>query len=306
MECRTMRLFSLGIILLGLILSGCATTNPLPIAARAGDTITLAVGSPEGMTSEPSNTTVEFTPNGTTETFDLPIKSVVKVFPDKESPTMVNNSSSQMPVLAHYTSHEPWLTLIVLDLPTNLPVGAGIIKVNTIADYGAAFLSINGKDIHFTVLDGTGSYHPLEYHTYTPIIGNLADVEKSHRIKFALSLDGQGFAAVEYRLQFAPGELPSEFDLIPGDMQFMTESMRNVSWTVSGEELLVVFTSLTGNLARRDLQFSIIPEPAAPMSAGMPSNMPNDPPTLTSVQYFNTEGEVMQGPDETAYSIVIE
>jgi len=66
---------------------GCVALQPFPTAARAGDTITLAVGSADGMTD--SNTTVEFFAPGVDPDIGpgtlIPIRSVIKLLPDKAS-----------------------------------------------------------------------------------------------------------------------------------------------------------------------------------------------------------------------------
>ena len=49
------------IMLVAIAVAGCAALQPLPHSARPGDTIALAVGSPEGLTR--MNTVVTFTPD---------------------------------------------------------------------------------------------------------------------------------------------------------------------------------------------------------------------------------------------------
>ena len=54
------------------ILVGCTAVSTHPLAARPGDTVTLAVGTPEDMTT--ANTTVYFTPNGGNQfALDMPV-----------------------------------------------------------------------------------------------------------------------------------------------------------------------------------------------------------------------------------------
>ena len=69
------------------VLNGCVALQPFPMAGQAGDTITLAVGSADGMNS--SNTTVEFFPFGTNPNTDpgipVPVREIVKMYPDKTS-----------------------------------------------------------------------------------------------------------------------------------------------------------------------------------------------------------------------------
>jgi len=118
--------FSLGL----LFLQGCVAVQSFPTAARAGDTITLAVGSLEG--ANESNLTVTFTPNADSATqINLPVRSVFNIYPDKTSHAnladfiSINNSA----YLTAWSGHAVWLTTVVIDLPGTLPVGSGSINV---------------------------------------------------------------------------------------------------------------------------------------------------------------------------------
>ncbi|MCK5091252.1 MAG: hypothetical protein KAR30_01880, partial [Gammaproteobacteria bacterium] len=80
----TIRNISALLILISIV-TGCVSIQPFPNAAKSGETITLAVGSPEGMTKD--NITVTFTSNdqvtypGSTD-ITSGVKSVLKLYPD--------------------------------------------------------------------------------------------------------------------------------------------------------------------------------------------------------------------------------
>ena len=118
------------------ILVGCTAVSTHPLAARPGDTVTLAVGTPEDMTT--ANTTVYFTPNGGNQ-FALDIRSIFKLYPDNVSAVWLDNGST--PFVERDTGHGPWTTILAIDLPETLPntspipPGPGVISVNTTTTY---------------------------------------------------------------------------------------------------------------------------------------------------------------------------
>ena len=58
---RKLQQILIGTIAVAMMLSGCVAYNSLPVAARAGDTITVAIGSADGATT--SNTTATYFPD---------------------------------------------------------------------------------------------------------------------------------------------------------------------------------------------------------------------------------------------------
>ena len=63
------------------LMQGCVAVQTFPTAARAGDTLTLAVGSPDGMTK--TNTSVQFVSGSYTTA--LPIRAIIRLKPDNTS-----------------------------------------------------------------------------------------------------------------------------------------------------------------------------------------------------------------------------
>ena len=171
---RYTRMFKIMIVIAAVWLTyGCVALQPFPTAARAGDTITLAVGSPDGMTD--SNTTVTFYAAGEDPDVDpgtpIDIRSVVKLLPDKASVAWLKSGDG----ISRRSSHGPWLTVLVVDLPETLLGGTGgdgTIRVTpslstTPGDGGVVYprlaASPNGLDIPILVLPGTGSPNPFDY-----------------------------------------------------------------------------------------------------------------------------------------------
>lgn len=107
------------ILALSVLFAGCVGLQTFPIAARSGDTISVAVGSADGMNA--SNTTVNYYSDldpGTA--IPVPVREVVKIYPDKLSRAWLSSDSESF---SKRSSHGGWLSLLVLNLPTNIPVG---------------------------------------------------------------------------------------------------------------------------------------------------------------------------------------
>ena len=120
-------------ILLAFLLQGCVATQSFPTVARGGDTITLAVGSPDGMNK--SNTTAQFVSDVDASETPLSIRSIIRLRPDNTSNLALFDSFVNAE--DYYTAHSQWLTVIVIDLPEALTIGGGQVEINSSASYGS-------------------------------------------------------------------------------------------------------------------------------------------------------------------------
>ena len=105
-----------------------------PGVVRAGDTVTFAIGSLDGLNR--SNITVEYYPDSDpANPVDLTrfVRSVMKVYPDKTSQAYWDVTSGYgLETLTSQTSlsgHGPWQSVVVVDLPLTLPSGTGIFRI---------------------------------------------------------------------------------------------------------------------------------------------------------------------------------
>jgi len=289
------------------ILYGCTAINSLPTAARAGDTVTFAVGSPDNMAV--TNTTAVYLPNAG-GSVPLTIKSIVRLYPDQTSPSVANSSNSYWQITST-SGHQPWVNIIIIDLPASgLPVGDGVVQFTTTASYPTIADTVNNIPIALEILSGTGSPHPLEYNiglgaTQT---GLLRNIEASHNVTVHPVFDPNAtwptYGAVEITLQFAAdGTPPSSFQLLPEDVSPYTGSQRVVMQKVAGDTLTVSYASPTGLLEFYEPRFVIIPLPARALSAAAPASMPSAPPTVQSVRYFDIDGVLVAGPSTGDYVV---
>lgn len=289
------------------ILSGCTALNSLPTAARAGDTVTLAVGSPDNMTT--TNTTAVYLPNAG-GSVPLTIKSIVRLYPDQTSPSVSNPSNSYWQITST-SGHQPWVNIVVIDLPVSgLPVGGGAVQFTTTASYPTVADTVNNIPIALEILSGTGSPHPLEYNIGIGAtqVGLLRNIEASHNVTVHPVFDPNAtwptYGAVEITLQFAAdGAPPSSFQLLPEDISPYTGSQRVVMQKVAGDTLTVSYASPTGLLEYYEPRFTVIPLPARALSQAAPGTMPAAPPTVLSVRHFDVNGALVSGPSTGDYVV---
>jgi len=95
------------LLIVSVVFSGCTMVSPFPLVARSGDTITLAVGSADGMNK--SNTTVEFTGSDGIP-INIPERQILKIYPDKTSRPWLysDGGQSNINIPLTYPSHGPW------------------------------------------------------------------------------------------------------------------------------------------------------------------------------------------------------
>jgi len=173
------RAYALLLFLTMLVLQGCVSVQSFPNVARSSDTITLAVGSPDNMTK--SNTTAEYVSDSDPSThINLPIRSIIKIRPDNTS--FLANFHFAASFIAPNSSHSPWLSVIAIDLPSNLPVGPGVVNITTGGTYGIG-ADVNSVPIAMEIVEGTGSASTFTYDagfgSQTP--GDLSLLEPLHR-----------------------------------------------------------------------------------------------------------------------------
>jgi hypothetical protein len=289
------------------ILAGCTALNPLPIAARAGDTVTIAVGSPDNMTK--GNTTAVYYPDSG-GSVPLTIKSILRLYPDPNSPSVANAGNSYWQITTT-SGHQPWVSIAVIDLPTSgLPVGTGHVQFTTAASYPTVADSVNNIPIALEILPGTGSPHPLEYNIGygATATGLLRNIEPSHNVTVHPVFDPNAtwptYGAVEITLKFAAdGTPPSSFQLLSEDISPFTGSQRMVMQKVSGDTLTVSYVSPTGQLKYYEPRFEVVPLPARALSQAAPGTMPTAPPTVLSVRHFDINGTEVAGPGPANYTV---
>ena len=294
-----------GLILLtvSVIVVGCASPQTLPIAARSGDTITLALGSHEGM--KIGNTTVAFTPDSNGIPVALTAKAIFNLYPDKRSQAFLDSST-----VASGTYHEPWLTVMVIDLPEGLPTGFGTIKVNTtVPQPNGPNARVEDVDYRLEILPGTGAPHNLQYQLSSfSLNGNLRTLRPIPNQAYivppsATCPQSSNYAAIELRFRLPyviePWRDVEWFRVVADDFTALTyEKTPQVTWAAQGDDLVVVFMSADGMLKCYEPKFSLVPTDASFSDLG--------PPVLLSVTYYDVNGAIITGPQASEYQVSVQ
>lgn len=289
--------------------TGCTTIQPLPLAARAGDTIMLSVGSPEGMTTE--NTTVTFVSAADpANPIDVTagIRSISKIYPDKTSAAWLTTLA---PLVPYVSGHGPWLMVMVLDLPPTLPAGPGEFHVATTSEvvYPVGLAHVNEVPIGFEILPGTGVSHQFTYRPWTetpntnlpgslPDLAPLPQVAISPELPLWSDFQNQAFGAVEIKLNVpvrttTGAVMPTaSIAVVQDDQPANIAAQVQMAWSRSGDDFTIHFISPTGTMRYYQASCSIV---AMVQSTDAATVFPTQP-VLTSVRYFDVNGVVTMGP----------
>jgi len=286
------------IIVALLVLQGCVALQTFPIIARAGDTITVAVGSPDDMTKD--NTTLTFTPNGGSA-IEIPsenIRSIIRIRPDKTSNMALFNAN--IPTLVLETSHSQWQTIIVLDLPEDLPQGAGVITVDTQASY-SQFGDIEGKTIGLEVLPadvGNGVSNQFSYYNsiFGEAAGDLTQLEPA--IQVVMQPPGgsttQVFSAVTFKINIPTQVTNSSSPVADSDIrviyddyyQASASSQIQMTWFRNGDDFTVNIHSPIDEITHNLTRFSVV------LKDNPATNQFLSGPTITSITFYDQNGNI--------------
>ncbi|VAW53357.1 hypothetical protein MNBD_GAMMA06-386 [hydrothermal vent metagenome] len=281
-----------------LALQGCVGIQSFPLAARAGDTITIAAGSVDGMTT--SNTTVKFVSDEATtfgDEYDLTsnIRVITKIYPDKTSAAWMTSNAAGIPPAS---GHGSWQSIIVLDLASAIPVGMGHFVITTSAYTGNSLVmtSISDTPVAIEILPGVGSANNFSYKFFGNVAGDLSMLKPGNQAIVANAANGgaqliYGAINVVVNAAILDGEgsnLPdSDILIVPDDQPIDAFSQKQLSWSRTGDEISIHIISPVGKLSEIQARASIvIPEDASFTI----------PPTITSITYYDINGDVVAGP----------
>jgi len=284
-----------------LSIQGCVSLQSFPTVARAGETITLAVGSQDGLTS--NNVQILYYPDGQTTPIDLTsnIRSVFKIAPDKTSYAW----QFQAVVLNNASGHTPWLNVIAIDLPDTLPTGKGYFKIvfgNSVVEPNPAIVaSAESKEVAIEIIPGIGSASTFPYQAYPSSGASLGDLSSLQPLPHIVlryvgdpNFTGQTVAAAEYRIK-----LPISGDLTKIDNRYVRviwddkpadgAKQIQLSWSRNVDELKVNVLSLPvsgDSFYAKQIRFSIL---VLPHENGIQID-PAGTPQLLSYRYFDDTG----------------
>lgn len=305
-------------------ISGCVAIRPFPQVARAGDTITLAIGSLDKINR--SNTAIVYVPDSDpTNPIDLTsnIRSILNIYPDKTSKAYWDTTSGSgletMTYQSTLSNHGPWQTVLVLDLPVTMPPGTGHFTVTPGPEvlYPATVTKVGDVNIDMEILADSsgnalvGAPHDFEYRKFfantNTNIGDLTALEKSRQavVRYVVNSSSTSTsAAAYYKLsvpivdqygndvsdQVSDGQIAVVLD----DQPKYVVNQTNLIWSRQGSQFKVLVTNVSGNQIMQQIRFSILVRDESLETAN--GWILSSTPSLLSVQYFDKDGNVITGP----------
>ncbi len=272
-------------------------------ASEVNVTVTLALGSPEGITK--ANTTVTFTSDADPlNPVDLTndVVSIFRAYPDKRSLAAIDSAATQIP---NDMGHEAWLTVMALNLPATLPEGPGTIQVSTSATYPATTTAVNDVVINIEILPGVGQPNPLRYMHNVELVGDLTDLEPLPRVELRTTYDPANpelswplFGAVDItwtvpmQTDLGGAVTDSDIRVITEDMSGVTKSQLQTLWSRNGDQFRILLVSTTG-------MQSYEPRITAVLRQG--NQFVGDPSATPTVTFYDLNGNPITGPEVTVW-----
>lgn len=285
----------------GFALSGCTALNSFPQAARAGDTVTLAVGSADGMSR--ANTTATFISDVDSSVHDLTsgIRGIFRLYADKTSSLYSVGSTTDF--IFDTSGHEPWATIMAIDLPPTLPAGTGTVNIITTATYPTIGNHINNVPINLEILPGTGKPADLTYEfgLGASLTGDLTLLETLPHAQVIPTFPSSwpNYGAIEMKVH-APTTAGARIRFVMDDMRVASPTGLNTLWTPrdANQDLTLMFTNPRGKLRDSHLRFAIVlldnGDPAAAFTAS---------PVINSISYYDIDGNLVAGPPVSDYTV---
>ncbi|MHB8622355.1 MAG: hypothetical protein ACYC9J_05810 [Sulfuricaulis sp.] len=254
--------------------AGCVGTQTFTPAARAGDTVALAVGWQKNLARQ--NVTVTITDaSGTVTTYapnDTHVRGIVNMYPDPASRAIVGTMTQQdlgyqatnTGALVNGVTSDPntgehdnewWQSTMLLDLPTTLALGTA-----TIAITDSAGASIQPSAL--TIVPGTGSSNNFTVYapwggtlsllsTWTPLLDSFERADH-YTVSFSTYQNSNGNYVIPYSLQM-------QFTHTPGVGKTWVVNPRgdikNVVWNDDGTNITVMLTPTHGATLTQMLDF---------------------------------------------------
>ena len=247
-----------------MVATGCTVVHTVPLSAHEGDTIFVAVGSPDDEING-ANTDLTYTPDSTgipEPISDTAITNVFSLYPDKRSSAWLYSNAN---LVENNAGHGPRTSVMAITLPA-LTAGTGTLNISTTAVYSGDIPSPDGKTLTLEILSGPGTESSFDYLGFGSQVqpGDLADLEPLPHFRFAPVYTGFDntnlYGAVEVSITVDKSGISEEdFNIIIDD-KIGTAQTRNVhaSWQANRLETTVYFISPTGEMQYSDVDFSIV------------------------------------------------
>ncbi len=305
-------------------LVACVSIQPFSSTVRAGDTITLAVGSLDGVTR--TNVTLNYFPDSDPlNPIDISanIRSVVKIFPDKTSQSYWDTTTGfgleTISFVERLAGHGAWQTVLVVDLPLTMPAGTGYIQVTMGAgvEYPVTQTRIDDVNVTMEILASggiplQGGSHDFEYRKTSnnsdTAIGDITKLEALKQVVVrnppSTTASYPGIAAAEFDL-FVPivdqslvdvssQVSDSDIAIILDDQVNLVQNQTNLIWSRTDSNIKVIILSATGALPPQQIRFSVIISNLSLESSN--GWTLGDNVAINALDYYDLNGDPLSGP----------
>ena len=316
---KNIKVISVFISVLSLLFGGCTALNTFPVAARPGETVALAVGSADNLTMANINSVTFLSEAAPVSPLDITsnVRSIFKLYADKAS-TVYESPGPGTRELIRTSLHEPWLTVMAIDMPEELapgvplPAGPGTITINTNSrvTYPTIGYHINDAEpIAIEILpettptDGVASAFEYEFGKYAHMIGDLWLLEAHpHALISSQYKDDPlglaSYAAVEMKVDFTgTTSTPineSNVKVIVDDMTAYSNSNRQVLTSVNNGVLTVILMSMNERIKPYEMRFSVA------LNSGISFTGPV--PQILNISFYDLNG-TKNTTEATSYSV---
>lgn len=323
-----LRSFGVCIALCSIVLSvtSCVSIRAFPVSAQAGDTVTFAIGSLDNV--KKSNTTLRYYSDSDPDNpIDLTpnIRSIIRLYPDKtsasywEKPGGVNGIDI-IDTAINVSSHGPWQSVAIVDLPTTLPAGPGRIRFNLGDDvvYPASITKVDNVNIALNILahdDGSamvGEEHDFEFRKFdfsaATSVGDLNRLEAMKQVVVKFDPGSHvpsPISAAEYVLNFSvldqfgndiTASLTSDdFAVVLDDMPDNIAGQVGLNWNKTNSTFSVYLTSPAKQIGAHYVRFSILISNLQEAQLNGWS-IADDSAVLQTVKYYDFDGTEIVGP----------
>ena len=282
-------------------MQGCTALKTFPQAARGGDTVALAVGSADGMTR--ANTTAEFISDSDQVSHNLTpgIRGIFKLYADQASSVYAGDSNTKD--IVNTSGHEPWVTIVVVDLLQGLPLGPGKVNISTTATYPTIGSHINDFPIDLEILSGTGTPSDLRYEfgLGESQQGDLSLLESMPHAQVIPDFPQSGwplYGAIEMGLN-VPTTAGTQVRLVPDNLGITMPTSISTTYSLrdSNQDMTVMYLSPYGRLLYYAPRFSLVLVDLDGDGAFLTT------PVINYVRYYDTDGNEIAGPLVTEYTV---
>ncbi|PCJ85311.1 MAG: hypothetical protein COA54_11495 [Thiotrichaceae bacterium] len=282
-----------------ILLQGCVAIQSFPTVARAGDTVTLALGSSDQINI--ADTTVTYTPDGGVAV-DLTsnVRSIFKLYPDRASPAWSFSAASGIPVTS---GHSASVDIMVLDLPPGLVPGTGVIRVQNNAVYPIFSDIPSDADVAIEIVPGVGSPAAFAYSLFgNATAGNFTSLEAAPHFRIKPDFEPNAwyqaptYAAAELTisgtlnaaaLAATESQVTGQLRIIVDEMPTSLASQKQVSWARNGGDITINYLSPTGKMAYYETTVAVFFAASNYSFTATPN---------VSIRYFDIDGNVVTGP----------